>query len=47
VWEAAYAWEGYARSKGIWKDEGSFMTREELDELKRKLPDKSWPKSTS
>ena len=39
VWELSYAWEGYARSKGINLD-GDFMTRAELDELKRKFPDK-------
>ncbi len=33
------AWEGYARSKGIIKDE-HFMSREELEELMRKFPDK-------
>lgn len=30
-----YAWEGYAKSKGISLD-GDFMDRDELEELKRK-----------
>jgi hypothetical protein len=33
-------WEGYARSKGIIKDEDRFMSSDELEELKRKFPDK-------
>ena len=39
VWELTHAWEGYARSKGI-KTEGDFMTRDELDELKQRFPDR-------
>jgi hypothetical protein len=38
VWELTYAWEGFARSKGISLEE-NIMTRDKLEELKRKFPD--------